>query len=89
MMAGDKFDFNVANSLVQAVDTAASTLAVKNGQMEKKFGSLREGFKDSGYDAYALDMSAANKAVKDVVTQMRVVAKHIAEYAEKLKHILP
>ena len=87
MMAGDKFDFNVADSLVQAVDTAASTLDVKNGQMEKKFGNLREGFKDSGYDAYALDMSAANNAVKDVVTQMRVVAKHIAEYAEKLKHI--
>lgn len=86
-MAGDKFDFNVANSLVQTVDAAASTLDVKNGQMEKKFGALREGFKDSGYDAYALDMSAANNAVKDVVTQMRAVAKHIAEYAEKLKQI--
>lgn len=86
-MAGDKFDFNVADSLIQAVDAAAATLDVKNGQMEKKFGNLREGFKDSGYDAYALDMSAANNAVEGVVTQMRVVVKHIAEYSEKLKHV--
>jgi len=86
-MPGDKFDFNVANSLIQAVSAAASTLEIKNGQMEKKFGNLREGFNDSGYDAYALDMSAANKAVKDVITQMRVVAKHIDDYKEKLKNI--
>ena len=45
-MAGDKFDFNVANSLVQAVDTAASTLDVKNGQMEKKEGNPPEGRKN-------------------------------------------
>lgn len=86
-MAGDKFDFTVASSLVQTVDTAASALNVKNSQMEQKFGQLREGFKDSGYDAFALDMSAANNAINDVVTQMRVVAKHIAEYAEKMKTI--
>ena len=86
-MAGDKFDFHVATSLVQAVDTSASTLEAKNEQMEQRFGKLREGFKDSGYDAYALDMSAANNTVKAVVTQMRSVAKHIAEYAEKLEHI--
>lgn len=86
-MEGDKFDFKIANSLVQSVDAAASTLDIKNGQMEKKFGNLHESFKDSGYDSYALDMSAANNAIKDVVTQMRVVAKHIAEYAEKLKHV--
>lgn len=86
-MARDKFDFNVASNLVQAIDSAASTLDVKNGQMEKKFGSLREGFKDSGYDAYALDMSAASKAINDVVMQMRVVGKHIAEYSEKLKNV--
>ena len=48
-MSGDKFDFAVASSLVQAVESAASTLDVKNGQMEQKFGNLREGFKDSGY----------------------------------------
>lgn len=86
-MAGDKFDFTVASSLVQTVDTAASALNVKNSQMEQKFGQLREGFKDSGYDAFALDMSAANNAINDVVAQMRVVAKHIAEYAEKLKTV--
>ena len=83
-MSADKFDFTVANSLVQTVDAAASALDVKNGQMEKKFGELREGFKDAGYDAYAQDMSAANRVVEDVISQMRVVAKHIAAYAEKL-----
>lgn len=86
-MAGDKFDFNAASSLVQAVDAAAATLDVKNGQMEKHFGALHEGFKDDGYDAYAMDMSAANNVVQEVVMQMRVVAKHIAEYAEKLRDI--
>ena len=86
-MPGDKFDFNAANSLVQAVDAAASTLDVKNGQMAEKFSKLHTGFKDDRYDAYALDMSAANNAVKDVIDQMRIVAMHVAEYAEKLKHI--
>lgn len=86
-MAGDKFDFTVASSLVQAVESAASTLDVKNGQMEQKFGSLREGFKDSGYDAFAVDMSAANNAVKEVIKQMHVVAKHISEHAEKLRDV--
>lgn len=86
-MDGNKFDFNVASSLVQVIDAAASTLEIKNEEMEKKFGNLREGFKDSGYDAYAMDMSAAKKTVEDVIAQMRVVAKHVAEYAEKLKTI--
>lgn len=86
-MAGDKFDFTTAASLVQAVTSAASTLDVKNGQMEQKFGKLREGFKDSGYDAFALDMTAANNSIKEVITQMHVVANHIAKYAEKLKHV--
>ena len=86
-MAGDKFDFTVASSLVQAVESAASTLDVKNGQMEQKFGSLRAGFKDSGYDAFAVDMSAANNAVKEVIKQMHVVAKHISEYAEQLRDV--
>ena len=86
-MASDKFDFTVANSLVQAIESAASTLDVKNGQMEQKFGNLREGFKDSGYDVFAVDMSAANNAIDDVIKQMRVVANHIAGYAEKLKNV--
>lgn len=86
-MYGDKFDFDVASSLVQAIDAAANTLDIKNDQMTKSFGNLREGFKDVGYDAYALDMSAARSKVTEVASQMRVVAKHIAEYAEKLKNI--
>ena len=49
--------------------------------------ALREGFKDSGYDAFALDMTAANNSIKEVITQMHVVANHIAKYAEKLKHV--
>ena len=84
-MGKDKFDFEVASALVQAVETAASTLDVKNGQMEARFGRLREFFKDSGYDAYETDMSAANNAAEEVINQMHVVAKHIAEYAERIR----
>ena len=86
-MSLDRFDFTVATTLCNTIETAATALEIKNGQMESKFGNLREGFKDSGYDAYALDMSAANKAIGDVVIQMRTVAQHIATYAEKLKNI--
>lgn len=82
-----KFDFTVADQLVGAVEQTASALEVKNGQIEKHFGALHEGFKDSAYDEYAMDMSAANKAIKDVVLQLREVGKHIAEYSEKLKGI--
>lgn len=82
-----KFDFNVADSLVGAVEQAASTLDVKNGQIEKHFGALHEGFKDSAYEEYALDMSAANKAIQDVITQMRAVASKIAAYSDKLREI--
>ena len=81
----DKFDFNVASSLIQAVEGAASALDVKNGQMEKRFGELREGFKDSGYDAFALDMSAADAAIKEVIGQLHAVSKHIGDYAIKLR----
>lgn len=86
-MAGDKFDFGVAQQLIAAVDSAASALEVKNDQMAQKFARLREGFKDAGYDAFAVDMSAANNAAKGVVTQMQVVGRYIAQYAEKLKHV--
>jgi len=81
----DKFDFNVASSLVQAVEGTASALETQNGQMEAKFGALRDGFRDSGYDAFALDMSAADTAVKDVVTQLHAVSRHIANYAVRLR----
>lgn len=84
-MAGDKFDFGVADVLVQRVDSASDVLEDKNEEMERKFSRLHEGFKDSGYDAFAQDMSAAKNAVNDVVLQMRVVAKHIAIYAERLR----
>ncbi len=84
-MSGNKFDFNVANQIVQAVSQSAAALDVKNGQMEKHFGNLREGFKDSGYDAFAVDMSAANKVIQDVINQMNVVGRHIADYARKLE----
>lgn len=86
-MAGDKFDFRVASSLIQAVDAAANTLEIKNDQMEKSFKNLREGFKDRGYETFALDMSAASNAIKNVTVQMRIVTKHIMEYAEKLKNL--
>ena len=76
-----KFDFTVADQLVGAVEQTASAL------IEKHFGALHEGFKDSAYDEYAMDMSAANKAIKDVVLQLREVGKHIAKYSEKLKGI--
>lgn len=81
----DKFDFNTASRLVQVIESAASALDVKNGQMEKRFGELHESFKDSGYDAYALDMTAADKAIGEVIQQLRAVGAHIAKYAIRLQ----
>ena len=83
----DKFDFRVASTLIQVIEQSASTLDVKNGQMEKHFGNLHEGFKDAGYDAYATDMTAANKAIKEVIDQIHAVSKHIADYAQKLSEV--
>ena len=82
---GDKFDFTTATTLVQAVEAAASALDVKNGQMEKHFGNLAEGFRDSGYDAYASDMSAADSAIQSVIEQLHAVASSVAAYAQKLQ----
>lgn len=87
MMEHNKFDFRVASALVQAVNSAANTLDVKNGQMEKAFGNLREGFNDDGYDEIAVDMTAANKVIGDVIKQMNIVGKYISDYAEKLKNV--
>ena len=84
-MTSDKFDFQTAMALITALQKASDALDVKNGQMEKKFGELNQFFKDSGYEAYSLDMSAANKVIDDVRTQMWEVTKHIAAYAEKLR----
>ena len=81
----DKFDFSTANQLIQAVEGAASALDVKNGQMEKRFGNLREYFKDAGYDVFAADMSAADTAIKEVITQLHEVSRNIGEYAIRLR----
>ena len=86
-MGKDRFDFHVADQLVAAVIGAADALDVKNGQLEKQFGALHESFKDSGYDAYELDMSAISAGLKAVEDQMKAVAKHIAVYADKMRSI--
>lgn len=84
-MSKDKFDFHVAESLVQVVQQAATALEIKNGQMEQKFGALHEGFKDSGYDAYACDMTAAGTVANGVITQLHTVAGCIAKYAARMR----
>lgn len=84
-MASDKFDFVVATALIQSVEAAASALEVENQSLEQRFGKLREGFKDSAYDAYLADMSAASMAIANVISQMRVVSKHIIAYSEKMR----
>ena len=82
---GDRFDFGVASSLVQVVEGAASALDMKNDQMKKRFGDLREGFKDSSYDELMLDMSAADNAIEEVISQLHAISRHIAEYSIKLQ----
>lgn len=84
-MDKDKFDFDVASSLIQAIEGTADLLDVKNGQMEKKFLALREGFKDSGYDVFAIDMNTANSAISEIITQLHEVSRHVGEYTEKLR----
>ena len=84
-MSNDKFDFNTASALVRAVDAAAKTLENKNTELEGKFISLHQGFKDSGYDKLEREMSAAKKACGEIITQLHEVAKHIANYAVRLK----
>lgn len=85
-MSNDLFDFTAASTLIQAVEGAASAIDIKNGQMEQRFGKLREGFKDAGYDALAIDMKAANVAISEVIKQLHSVSKHIADYAVKLQN---
>lgn len=81
----DKFDFKVAEMLIQTVERAASTLDVKNGQMEKRFGDLREHFKDSGYDDFAVDMKAANESVKEIIDQLHMISQKLGDYAERIR----
>lgn len=86
-MGNDKFDFGVASLLVEMVDMGALTLEMKNEQIQELFQKLKESFRDEGYDGYSADMKSANNAANDVISQMKIVAKHIAQYAEKLKKI--
>lgn len=85
---GNKFDFEVASKLELMAFTAANTLEVQNGQMEKRFGALEEFVKDSGYHAFAVDMKSADAAIREVIVQMRSVAYHIHIYAEKLRDVV-
>lgn len=85
-MGHDKFDFNVASSLIQVVEGAASAIDVKNGQMEKKFGALHEFFKDAGYDEFESEMNAANKVIEDIISQLHEVSKHIGDYSQRLQN---
>lgn len=82
---GDKFDFRTADRLVDAVNKTAATLDVKNGQMEKYFGNLHDSFRDPGYDEFTGDMTAADKAIKEVIKQMHAVSKAIADYSNQLR----
>ena len=83
----DKFDFRTAEKLLELVEGTASKLDVQNGQMEARFGRLHEFFKDAGYDEVATDMTAANKATMDVIRQMHLVSKALAEYAAHLREV--
>lgn len=83
----DRFDFRTAQKLVELVENAASKLDVQNGQMEARFGRLHEFFKDEGYDVFVPDMSSADKAIADVISQMHLVSKALSEYAARLYEI--
>ena len=81
----DKFDFRTAQQLIEAVEGTASALDIKNGQMTKRFGNLQNYFKDSGYDEFAVDMSAADIAIEDVISHLHEISRKIAEYANQLQ----
>lgn len=83
----DKFDFDVANSLIEVIEVTVNDLENKNEVMMNQFVSLNENFKDSGYDTIALDMSVADKAIKDVMEQLREVSKSIKNYAQRLEEV--
>lgn len=83
----NRFSFDAAYKLSEICVVTADKIDVCNGQMEKRFGELGEYFRDAGYDEYALDMTAANKAIEDVVAQFKKVGKAINDYANELKNI--
>ncbi len=81
----NRFDFRTAEKLVALVEKTAANLDVQNGQMETRFGRLHDYFKDDGYDEFSTDMSSADRAVNDVITQMHAVSRALSEYADRLK----
>lgn len=83
----NKFDFRTAEKLVEMIDAAAAKLDVKNGQMEKYFAVLHDSFKDEGYEAFSTDMSLANKAIGEVILELKKTGGKIAAYAEKLQEL--
>lgn len=83
----ERFDFRQANELGHSIIDAADKLGTLNGQMEKRFGELGEYFRDGGYEEYALDMTAANKAIDEVKLQMKTVGKAILDYARELEAV--
>ena len=84
-MKSDKFDFQVAQKLVEAVEQAASQIDVKNGQIEKKFNNLHQVFKDAGYDAFERDMSAADSSIEEIIRELHHISKAINMYAMRLQ----
>lgn len=81
----DFFSFGAADALSDACMITADRIDVCNGQMGKRFADLGDYFRDGGYEEYALDMSAANKAIGDVVDQLKQVGLSIKKYSEDLK----
>lgn len=84
-MGSNKFDYGVADSLARSVTMLADQLEIKTGQMETRFGRLADSFRDEGYTSFETEMAAATKSVAEVISQLQVIANHVAVYAEKIK----
>ncbi len=84
-MTSDKFDFTVAEALVNAVEQTILVLEQKNDEINHRFKDLHDGFKDSEYDVYSLDMGRANSAIKEVMSQLRSVSIALKTYADRLR----
>lgn len=84
-MSYDRFDFNVASLLIQLVESAASAIDIKNGQIEKNFEILHGFFRDEGYDKFEREMKSANKLIEDIIIQLHEIGKNIEEYSQRLQ----
>lgn len=82
----DKFDFRVAEQLVQAVEMAAAQIDIKNEQMKFRFTRLHEYFKDEGYDQFSVDMNEAGKSIDEIIQQLHDIANYIANYKQQLQN---